>query len=166
MTKEPHHLATKFFWTFALVTFFGALAIGFYGVGIVWLMIATPFLARWHTMARKELQPGEFWAPPIRLITMFGVMFLIAVVALVAGCVTFFCICTSGVESTGPGFVGPSPATFWWSVCAGVGVIIAIVFGLSWLLTRSFVSKYERISIDEVECANENSSRDREGAGE
>ncbi|QDT38915.1 hypothetical protein [Stratiformator vulcanicus] len=52
--RSRRRLSLQFMWLFGIMAFFGTLAAGFYGVGIVWMLIATPFLARWITKARQE----------------------------------------------------------------------------------------------------------------
>ncbi|QDT37968.1 hypothetical protein [Stratiformator vulcanicus] len=98
MTETTQSLATRFFWTFALVTFFGTLAAGFYGVGIVWMLIATPFLARWYTQSRDEMPKGSWWPAPIQMLKMFGLMIGIGVLIACAAGGAGFCTCLAGMN--------------------------------------------------------------------
>ncbi|QDT37969.1 hypothetical protein [Stratiformator vulcanicus] len=85
MNIDNHTLAKRFFWTFALVTFFGTITVGFFGVGIVWMLIATPILARWWTQSQSERRVETADTPPVQMVQLFFAQVGVGFCCLIAG---------------------------------------------------------------------------------
>ncbi|QDT63318.1 hypothetical protein [Calycomorphotria hydatis] len=137
--SENSRFAIQYFFSFFLVTLIGTLASGYYGLGIIWLILATPVLVRWQMIEGREVPSASHNPPMMRVIGTFLTLFAVASVALITGAIAFSIYCTE----SGGGVIGPSETVFWSSIYFGAFVATIVVFVLSLVMTWRYMREYK-----------------------